>query len=131
VARYASQHAFWRAPAVLGGAMARARNATLTECAMRAADVADADAAAALPPRYGCPPANYATRYLCGHGPPCADPPDEASFEQARRATRAARARKNCPQAGLTCKNGCFFPFLSLFPSRRRATCATATRWWA
>ncbi len=73
VARYASQHAFWRAPAVLGAALARARNASLADCA-----AADAHG----PPRYGCPPPNYATRYLCGHGPPCADPPDEATFNQ-------------------------------------------------
>jgi hypothetical protein len=75
VARYVSQYAFWRAPSVLGSAMARAGNASLEACA----DSADSGAA-----RYGCPPANYATRYLCGHGPPCADPPDEASFAQAR-----------------------------------------------
>lgn len=35
------------------------------------------------PHTYGCPPRNYMTRYLCGHGAPCADPPDEASFELA------------------------------------------------
>ena len=75
VARYVSQYAFWRVPSVLGGAMARAANATLEVCA---------DGGIAGAARYGCPPANYATRYLCGHGPPCADPPDEASFAQVR-----------------------------------------------
>jgi hypothetical protein len=78
VARFASHWAFWRAPAVLGAALRRARNATLAECAAAALSGAES-------PRFGCPPANYNTRYLCGHGPPCADPPDEASFRQAAR----------------------------------------------
>ena len=59
VARYASQWAFWRAPAVLGAALRRARNATLAECAAAALSGAES-------PRFGCPPANYNTRYLCG-----------------------------------------------------------------
>jgi hypothetical protein len=75
VARYVSQWSFWRQPTVLGGALRGARNASLAACA--------AAASSSREPAFGCPPANYETRYLCGHGPPCADPPDEASFKQA------------------------------------------------
>lgn len=38
----------------------------------------------ARPHIYGCPPRNYMTRYLCGHGAPCADPPDDATFALVR-----------------------------------------------
>lgn len=37
-----------------------------------------------VPNAYGCPPRNYMTRYFCGHGAPCADPPDDATFALAR-----------------------------------------------
>ena len=105
MARYVSQYAFWRAPGILREEMRRSPT-PLAACAapysLRSAEggmdlnisgpwggSAAAAGAAVLPlpgvrpPVYGCPPHNYMTRYLCGHGAPCADPPDEATFLRA------------------------------------------------
>jgi hypothetical protein len=33
---------------------------------------------------FSCPSPNYQTSYLCGHGPPCKQPPDWATYQQAK-----------------------------------------------
>lgn len=73
MARYVSQFAFWRAPGILKEEMDRV-GITVANCTDPR-----------TPNAYGCPPRNYMTRYLCGHGAPCADPPDEGTFREAAR----------------------------------------------
>lgn len=71
VDRYVSQYTFWRQLGDIGPPI-REKNIDLEQCLVPGAHQ-----------KFGCPPPNYQTMYLCGHGPPCTDPPNEASFQRA------------------------------------------------
>ena len=74
VARWMSQFKFWRKLPDIG---ALVRKTPLETCLQMAAKGAH--------DTIGCPPLNYQTAYLCGHGPQCEIPPTYSTFEHARK----------------------------------------------
>jgi len=74
--RYISQFQFWRTLNSAFGKSIQERGPSLETCLLE-------ENQRKIP--YGCPVPNYQTLYLCGHGPPCVQPPDFNSFKQAEK----------------------------------------------